>query len=215
MNSLRALLDPTSIAVVGASQRPGPGARVIANLQGAGFPGEIFAVNPRYTDVLGCRCVAGVGDLPQTVDCLVVAVGAEAACGVLEDAQARGDWRRRRPVRRIWRRRSPRKPRRAGARGGGKRHAHLWAELLRGRQRQKRRGNVQRRGSALAHCGLRSRWCRKAAAWEISCSAARLMRDRQARFQSLHLVRQSARHHHHRGLRRVPGRGSERESHRG
>ena len=89
-DSLRALLDPRSIAVVGASQRPGPGARVIANLQAAGFQGEIFAVNPRYTEVLGCRCVAGVGDLPQTVDCLVVAVGAEAACSVLEEAQARG-----------------------------------------------------------------------------------------------------------------------------
>jgi acetyltransferase len=83
MTSLRALLEPTSIAVVGASQRPGPGTRVIANLQSAGFQGEIFAVNPRYSEVLGCKCVASVSDLPKTVECLVVAVGAEAACSVL------------------------------------------------------------------------------------------------------------------------------------
>src|SRR4051794_35622744 len=90
MNSLRALLEPTSIAVVGASQRPGPGTRVISNLQSAGFQGEIFAVNPRYAVVLGCKCVASVGDLPKTVECLVVAVGAEATCSVLEEAHAHG-----------------------------------------------------------------------------------------------------------------------------
>ena len=90
MSSMRALLDPRSIAVVGASQRPGPGARVIANLQSAGFKGEIFAVNPRYSDVLGYKCVPTVSDLPNSVECLVVAVGAEAACGVLEEAHAHG-----------------------------------------------------------------------------------------------------------------------------
>ena len=90
MTSLRALLEPTSIAVVGASQRPGPGTRVIANLQSAGFQGEIFAVNPRYSEVLGCKCVASVSDLPKTVECLVVAVGAEAACSVLEEAHGHG-----------------------------------------------------------------------------------------------------------------------------
>jgi acetate---CoA ligase (ADP-forming) len=90
MNSLRALLDPRSIAVVGASPRPGTGSRVIGNLRDAGFAGAIYAVNPRYQDVLGYQCFAEVGALPAGVDCLVVAVAAEAACGVLEAAQAHG-----------------------------------------------------------------------------------------------------------------------------
>jgi acetyltransferase len=90
VSSLRALLDPKAIAVVGASPRPGPGARVLANLRDAGFTGGIFAVNPRYPEVLGYPCVARIGDLPREVDCLVVAVAAETACGVLEDAQAHG-----------------------------------------------------------------------------------------------------------------------------
>jgi len=76
--------------VVGASPRPGAGSRVIANLRDAGFQGEIFAVNPRYPDVLGYKCVPDIGDLPPSVDCIVVAVAAETACGVLERAQARG-----------------------------------------------------------------------------------------------------------------------------
>ncbi len=90
MSSLRALLDPKAIAVVGASPRPGPGSRVIANLRDAGFKGDIFAVNPRYPDVFGYKCFASVGDLPKEVDCLVVAVAAEIACGVLEAGQAHG-----------------------------------------------------------------------------------------------------------------------------
>jgi acetyltransferase len=90
MNSMRSLLAPRAIAVVGASQRRGRGTGVVANLRDAGFAGEIFAVNPRYQDVLGYPCVASVRDLPASVDCLVVAVAADAACDVLEEAHAHG-----------------------------------------------------------------------------------------------------------------------------
>lgn len=87
---IRSLLDPRAIAVVGASQRPGRGTGVIANLRDAGFAGEIYAVNPRYQDVLGYKCFPSVSALPDGVDCIVVAVGADAACDVLEAAHARG-----------------------------------------------------------------------------------------------------------------------------
>jgi acetyltransferase len=90
MDPMRSLLDPKAIAVVGASQRPGRGTNVIANLRDCGFAGEIFAVNPRYDDVLGYRCFPSVSDLPAAVDCLVVAVAADAACDVLDQAHTRG-----------------------------------------------------------------------------------------------------------------------------
>ena len=90
MSAMRALLDPKAIAVVGASPRPGPGSRVIANLRDAGFKGGIFPVNPRYPDVLGYKCLASVSELPKEVDCLVVAVAAETACSVLEQGHAHG-----------------------------------------------------------------------------------------------------------------------------
>ena len=64
MDAMRALLDPKAIAVVGASQRPGRGRNVIANLRDCGFTGEIFAVNPRYPDCSGYKCVRHVRDLP-------------------------------------------------------------------------------------------------------------------------------------------------------
>lgn len=88
--SLKPLLAPRSIAVVGASQRGGRGVNVIANLRDNGFAGAIYGVNPRYQDVQGFACYPSVGDLPADVDCIVAAVGAEATCDVLEEAHAKG-----------------------------------------------------------------------------------------------------------------------------
>ncbi len=76
MQSMRALLDPKAIAVIGASQQPGRGTSVVANLRDAGFKGGIFAVNPRYTDVLGYPCYPSVNELPDNVDCIVIAIPA-------------------------------------------------------------------------------------------------------------------------------------------
>jgi acyl-CoA synthetase (NDP forming) len=88
--AMRALLDAQAIAVVGASQQPGRGASVVANLRAARFSGEVVAVNPRYTEVLGYRCVPSVKELPDTIDCLVMAIPAGPACDVMEQALARG-----------------------------------------------------------------------------------------------------------------------------
>jgi len=90
MRSMEALLNPKAIAVIGASQQPGRGTSVVANLRDAGFKGEVFAVNPRYTDVLGFPCYPSVSELPDTFDCIVIAIPARAACDVLEQAFARG-----------------------------------------------------------------------------------------------------------------------------
>src|SRR5580693_3042141 len=90
LQAMRALLDPKAIAVIGASQQPGRGTSVVANLRDAGFGGDIFAVNPRYTDVLGYACVPSVNELPPTVECLVIAIPARAACDAMEQAFARG-----------------------------------------------------------------------------------------------------------------------------
>jgi len=88
--AMASLLNPQAIAVVGASQRPGRGSAVIASLRDAGFKGGIVAVNPGYTDVLGYPCVPSVRDLPTAVDCIVLAVAADVALDVLEQAYAQG-----------------------------------------------------------------------------------------------------------------------------
>ncbi|WP_169945376.1 acetate--CoA ligase family protein [Microbispora sp. H11081] len=87
---LRPLLRPRSIAVVGASPRRNRGTRVIENLRRFGFSGEIHAVNPKYDEVLGAPCVPSVSALPDGVDLVVVAVGADAALTAVRDAGERG-----------------------------------------------------------------------------------------------------------------------------
>ncbi len=54
---LKPLLQPDSIAVLGASERPGSvGRRTVENLLQGGFEGRLYAVNPGYETVRGVRC---------------------------------------------------------------------------------------------------------------------------------------------------------------
>ena len=76
--------------MVGASQRATRGTGVLKNLQKIGFKGDLFAINPNYSEVLGCPSFASVRDLPKSVDSIVLAVAAEAACDILEQAFERG-----------------------------------------------------------------------------------------------------------------------------
>ena len=73
--SLRPLLEPSSIAVVGASREPSSiGRRILTALAANEFTGEIFPVNPHASDLDGRRCYATVADLPKGVDLAVLAV---------------------------------------------------------------------------------------------------------------------------------------------
>ena len=70
---MRRLVDPRTIAVVGASETPGsPGHSTMANL--AEFSGEVFAVNPKYTQVQGRACVPSLMELPKPADCVALCI---------------------------------------------------------------------------------------------------------------------------------------------
>ena len=85
------LLEPRSIAVVGANDRPGSYADIVLrNLARAGFDGDVWGVNPRRTEVHGRPCVPSVADLPEPVDAVVVAIPAAGVPAVIADAVARG-----------------------------------------------------------------------------------------------------------------------------
>jgi acetyl-CoA synthetase len=85
------LLEPRSIAVVGANDRPGSyGDIVLRNLARARFEGEVWAVNPRRQEVHGRPCLPSITELPEPVDAVVVAIPAAGVPGVIADAAARG-----------------------------------------------------------------------------------------------------------------------------
>ncbi len=71
------LLNPQSIVVCGASSDiHKPGGKSLKNLLESPFKGQIFAVNPKETEVQGVKCYAKVDDLPQ-VDCAILCIAAK------------------------------------------------------------------------------------------------------------------------------------------
>jgi acyl-CoA synthetase (NDP forming)/RimJ/RimL family protein N-acetyltransferase len=89
--SLRNLLQPSSIAIVGASRKPGRvGHAIMRNVVQAGFAGRVDAVNPHAKSVLGVACVPTVADLPKAPDVAVIAVPAASVNAVAEDCGRRG-----------------------------------------------------------------------------------------------------------------------------
>jgi len=64
--SLEPLLNPGSVAVVGASRRPGSlGRTVLLNISDGGFAGRLYAVGPHPRDIEGIPCVPSVAALPD------------------------------------------------------------------------------------------------------------------------------------------------------
>ncbi len=85
------MLNPRSIAVVGASQREGSaGHGMMHGLINAGFDGDIFPINPRYRNVAGLPCHESLTDLPQPVDLAMLGVNSIRLEGQLDDAIAAG-----------------------------------------------------------------------------------------------------------------------------
>ncbi len=71
--SISSLLAPRTIAVVGASETAGKvGSTVIQNLLQAGFQGDVFPVNPKYSSVHGLIAYAGIEQLPQVPELVVI-----------------------------------------------------------------------------------------------------------------------------------------------
>ncbi|MFG3474195.1 acetate--CoA ligase family protein [Streptomyces sp. NPDC047980] len=89
--SMRRLMRPRSVAVIGASNEPGKiGNSVMRNLVDGGFPGEIHPVNPRADDILGRKAYKSVTDVPGEVDVAVFAIPARFVAAALEEVGRRG-----------------------------------------------------------------------------------------------------------------------------
>jgi acetyl-CoA synthetase len=85
--NLAPLLQPRSIAVVGANRRAGSYADgILRNLKRAEFQGEVWGVNPKHDEVLGFPCVGSLAELPAPVDAVVVAIPAAGVPQVIAEA---------------------------------------------------------------------------------------------------------------------------------
>jgi acetate---CoA ligase (ADP-forming) len=87
MMSLDPMLKARSVAVVGASERPGSvGDQTVRQLMSGGFDGEMHVVNPRYETVHGLNAVSSLEAIGKTVDLAVLAVTNEQLEAEMEKA---------------------------------------------------------------------------------------------------------------------------------
>ena len=88
---LDALFAPRSVAVIGATEKPGTvGRAVLWNLITSPFGGSVFPVNPNRPHVLGIRSYPGIKGIPEPVDMAVIITPAETVPGVMRDCAERG-----------------------------------------------------------------------------------------------------------------------------
>ena len=85
--SVRRLLQPRAVAVVGASRSPGGlGHALLQHLVDGGYTGELIAVHPEVDQITGVRCVRSLAEAGCEVDIAIVVVPAARVGGVIEDA---------------------------------------------------------------------------------------------------------------------------------
>ncbi len=91
IRNLRLLFQPSSVVLVGASERPGSiGLHVAENLLRGGFAGEIGFVNPAHDAILGRPCHRTINSLPFAPSLAVVATPPNTIPGIIGELGRKG-----------------------------------------------------------------------------------------------------------------------------
>jgi acyl-CoA synthetase (NDP forming)/RimJ/RimL family protein N-acetyltransferase len=89
--SLKSILQPKAVAVIGVSRRSSNlGRRIFESLLASGFKGNVYGVNPSAAEVHGHRCYRTARDLPVGVDLAVIAVPREQVLTTVDECAAIG-----------------------------------------------------------------------------------------------------------------------------
>src|SRR3990172_1638547 len=84
--SVRALLEPKSVAVIGASRQRGTiGAEIFHNVLRHGYTGVVYPVNPKARAVGGVKAFASILDIPDAIDLAIIAVPAEHVLEIADE----------------------------------------------------------------------------------------------------------------------------------
>ena len=87
MTTLKEIMSPKSIAIVGASDnKTRIGGRPLSNMIEKGFSGEIYPINPNRDTVQGIKAYSSLLDVKNDLDFILVAVPSKLVVSVLEEA---------------------------------------------------------------------------------------------------------------------------------
>ena len=87
---IRTMLAPRSFAVVGASEHQFWTRNVFLNAQKTNFPGVIYPVNPKRSEIFGRPSLKALGDLPEPVDLIYISLNRQAVLPVLKEMREIG-----------------------------------------------------------------------------------------------------------------------------
>src|SRR5665213_2903771 len=88
---LESLLAPRSVALVGASPRPGSvGRAILGNIRKTKFKGEFGLVNSHYAEIDGVVPVGSLRQLPFVPELVVITAPAAAVAGLIDEAGSLG-----------------------------------------------------------------------------------------------------------------------------
>jgi acyl-CoA synthetase (NDP forming) len=90
LRSIDKMLNPRSIAVVGASPKGGYGGRLLNAVVKAKDRVHIYPVNPNYEEIAGLRCYPSVSALPEAPDLVGIVVPYGKVLDVLKESHAKG-----------------------------------------------------------------------------------------------------------------------------
>ena len=89
--NLEKIFEPTSIAVVGASDRPGSiGRSLLENLKAGGFAGRVYPINPKKNEILGQKAYPNLSAVGEPIDLAVIVIAIKFAPMVVEECARLG-----------------------------------------------------------------------------------------------------------------------------
>ncbi len=90
MASIHKMLNPRSLAIVGATPRQQYGGRMLSAALKMKDRVNVYAVNPKYDEILGVKSYKSITDLPETPDVVAVVVPYTHVLDTLKEAHAKG-----------------------------------------------------------------------------------------------------------------------------
>jgi acetyltransferase len=88
---LKYMFKPKSIAVIGASKKPGKiGYEIMDNIISYGFQGELYPINLKETEILGKKVYKSISEVPGEIDFVVISIPAKFVPAVLEECGKKG-----------------------------------------------------------------------------------------------------------------------------
>lgn len=88
---LEKFFSPDSIAVIGASRKPGKlGFQILQNILSNQYSGKIYPVNPKVDEILGLKCYPDVSSIPDVPDLAVIVVPARFVGSIVEECGKKG-----------------------------------------------------------------------------------------------------------------------------